>query len=103
MGKKTHIVAALGEQSLLVPALLSEALAANDRAKYRLTLLQTAKAHADFPDAGCSTLQAERLACDIRDAGLDDVVLASSRQGEDRYAIPWAGNICAGLGADLDA
>src|ERR1035437_9362329 len=46
MNKKSSIVAALGEQRLLLPALLNESLAANDRAKYRLTLLQTAKAHA---------------------------------------------------------
>jgi hypothetical protein len=49
MNKKSSIVAALGEQRLLLPALLNESLTANDRAKYRLTLLQTAKAHADTP------------------------------------------------------
>ena len=85
MSEKTRIVAALGERRLLLPALLNEALAANDRAKYRFTLLQTAKAHADSPDEAFSDLRTERLACGITDTSYDDVVAGTARRGADTY------------------
>ena len=44
--EKSHIVEALGEEGLRLPALLNEALAANDRAKYLFTVLQVAQGHA---------------------------------------------------------
>ena len=103
MGKKTHIVAALGELPLLLPSLLNEALAANDHAKYRLTLLQSAKARADSPDAPFSDLHAERTGCGIADPWLDEVVAQTHRQGSDAYAIPRAPEICAALRDDLSA
>jgi len=103
MEKKTYIVAALGEVTLLLPSLLNEALAANDRAKYRLTLLQNAKARADHPDAGFSALGAERLACAIADPRYDEVVAQSVRQGADAYVIPKLLEICSSLQDDLSA
>ncbi|HBG05812.1 MAG: hypothetical protein A2075_03270 [Geobacteraceae bacterium GWC2_58_44] len=103
MGKKTRIVAALGEITLLLPSLLNEALAANDRAKYRLTLLQSAKARADLPAAGFSTLSAERIACAIPDPRYDEVVAGSVKHDADAYAIPRAPQICSSLQDDLSA
>jgi hypothetical protein len=47
---KGAILARLGESELLLPTLVSRALAANDRAKYLFTLLQSAVRHADRPD-----------------------------------------------------
>ena len=88
MSEKTRIIATLGERRLLLQTLLNEALVANDRAKYRLTLLQTAKAHADSPDQPYSDLRTERLACGIMDTSFDDVVAETSRLGADTYAIP---------------
>jgi len=103
MSEKTRIVSALGEQRLLLPFLLNEALSANDRAKYRLTLLQTAKARADSPDGAFSDLRTERLACGIADAAYDDVVSGSVRRAADTYALPKVGELCSGLRADLTA
>ena len=40
---KTKMVGELGEQALLLPSLVNEALSANDRAKYLMTLIQAAK------------------------------------------------------------
>lgn len=71
---KARIVGALGEQELLLPALVNEGLAANDRAKYLMTLLQAAREHADHPDAPVNRLEHERLACGAADANLDTVV-----------------------------
>jgi len=101
MSNKTRIVAALGESLLLLPFLLNEALTANDRAKYRLSLLQTAKSHADSPDAPFSDLHPERLACGITDASYDDVVAETVRRGPDNYVMPHARELCSALRDDL--
>jgi CHAD domain-containing protein len=90
---KARIVAELGEPELLLPALVNEALAANDRAKYLMTLLQTAREHADQPDLGAPDLKQERLACGVADADLDAVVESSRREGPDTYLIPAARRI----------
>jgi uncharacterized protein Yka (UPF0111/DUF47 family) len=103
MSKKAQIVAALGERLLLVPFLLNEALVANDRAKYRLTLLQSAKSHAESPDAAFSDLRPERLACGVNNASLDDVVSEAVRTGADSYAMPQAREILSELKDDLIA
>ena len=103
MDKKTQIVAALGELSLLLPSLLNDALAANDRAKYRLTLLQSAQSRADFPDAPCSNLRTERVTCGITENWYDEVVAETLKRGSDSYAIPHACEICSSLRDDLAA
>ena len=103
MSEKARIVEALGESRLLLPALLNTALAANDRAKYRLTLLQTAKSRADFPDEEFSDLRTERLACGITDTSYDDVVAETVRRGADTYLVPGGCELCSGLRDDLAA
>lgn len=103
MSEKARIVAALGEPRLLLPALLNEALAANDRAKYRLTLLQIAKAHADSPEGVFSDLRTERLACGIADSSYDDVVAGTVKLGGATYAIPLVSELCSSLHDDMMA
>ena len=61
---KEWMIEALGERQLLLPGLVRRALAANDRAKYLLTLLQTARAAADGID-GVTSLREERIASGI--------------------------------------
>ncbi len=84
---KDRIIKTLGENELLLPDLLSDALAANDRVKYLLTLLQSAQAAADG-DASASDLREERLASGVADAGLDHVVRDSTRREDGSYCIP---------------
>jgi uncharacterized protein Yka (UPF0111/DUF47 family) len=86
---KSRIVGELGEQELLLPALVNEALAANDRAKYLMTLLQAARQHADQPDLAPADLAPERVACGIEE-DTDGVVERSIRAGSDGYRIPRA-------------
>ena len=69
--EKTRILDSLNEQALLLPSLVNRALAANDRVKYRFTLLQAAQAHAERPDAVTSSLRTERLAAGVPDESLD--------------------------------
>src|SRR5271167_3488787 len=86
---KDRMIAALGEDHLLLPGLVAGALVANDRVKYLLTLLQTARAVVDGA-GGTTSLRDERLACGMVDAGLDRVVGESVREPDGRYRIPGA-------------
>ena len=86
------MIATLGESELLLPGLLTSGLAANDRVKYLLTLVQSARAAADgVADPG--TLREERLACGVEDSRLDRVVGESVREPDGRYRIPGAARL----------
>ena len=56
---KPEVIDALGLDPLLLPGLVNAALEANDRAKYLLSLVQQAKAHADDP--GAAVAEAARV------------------------------------------
>jgi len=102
MSEKATIVAALGERRLLLPTLLNEALSANDRSKYILTLLQTAKGHADAPEEAFSDLHTERLSCGIADSSsYDSVVAGTVKVGAETYAMPLVGELCSSLQNDM--
>jgi uncharacterized protein Yka (UPF0111/DUF47 family) len=99
---KTHIVEALGETALLLPAAVSDALAANDRIKYYMSLLQACREHAARPGSPAPDLRAEREACGEADASLD-VVIDASRLAEDgALVVPRADRIHARLMDALD-
>jgi uncharacterized protein Yka (UPF0111/DUF47 family) len=101
MVAKTRIIDQLGEGALLIPGQVGAALAANDRVKYRFTLLQAARDHADDPDAPFSRLRAEREASGVEDEDLDHVVAGSRRVEGGGYLIPDASAIHAGIAGDL--
>jgi uncharacterized protein Yka (UPF0111/DUF47 family) len=93
MAGKSQIVDELGEQELLLPSLVNEALAANDQAKYLMTLLQAARDHADHPDVAGPNLDQERLACGLDDCTLDGVIERSRHEDAGMYRIPGARGI----------
>jgi uncharacterized protein Yka (UPF0111/DUF47 family) len=101
--EKSHIVEALGEEGLRLPALLNEALAANDRAKYLFTVLQVAQGHADHPGGPPPELRAERDAAGLAAAGFDEVAAAAMKVGAGRYFMPGVDRLCARLHAEVDA
>ena len=101
--EKSRIVEALGEEGLRLPALLNEALAANDRAKYLFTVLQVAQGHADHPGGPAPELRAEREAAGLAAAGFDEVAGAATAVGEGRYYMPGVDRLCARLHAEVDA
>jgi len=101
MTEKTRILDSLNEQALLLPSLVNRALTANDRVKYRFTLLQAAQAHADRPDAVTSSLRAERLAAGVPDSDLDRVVGDSERLGPRRYRVPASAGIVHEVFSDV--
>ncbi len=59
---KREVVRELGELALVLPSMVNQALEANDRAKYYLTLLQASATHARRPDRPAPSLHGERLA-----------------------------------------
>ncbi|NKQ58237.1 hypothetical protein HFP15_35835 [Amycolatopsis sp. K13G38] len=90
---KTEIVEELGESTLLLPFLVNRGLAANERAKYLLSLVQTARTRADQPAEPFAVLRAERLAAGVRDPGYDQVVATARRADDGRYLIAGAARI----------
>ena len=101
MATKSRMLTALGEQDLLLPTLVNLALAANDRAKYRFTLLQAARQHADHPDSPAPDLRRERIESGTDDALLDRVVGASRAAPDSRIEIPEFARIHDQLVADV--
>jgi hypothetical protein len=93
MPEKARILSTLNEQALLLPSLVNMALAANDRVKYRFTLLQSAQSHADHPEVPATNLRAERLASGVQDSRLDEIIGNSLRVASGRYRIPGAASI----------
>ena len=93
---KTGVLEAIGEIELRRPAQVNDALAANDRVKYLMSLLQMAITQADQPDQRAEPLRRERLAAGVDDTSLDEVVGSARREG-DRYRIPDAPRLFAML------
>jgi len=97
MSQKTRIVDTLGERSLLRPTVINAALAANDRSKYYLTLLQTAVQRARRPDSRAPDLRRERLACGVDNDSLDSVVADAAEDRDGRVRIAEGGEIVRAL------
>src|ERR1035437_7010502 len=95
---KQEILQDLDEPSLVLPSLVNRGLEANDRAKYLLALMQTARAHADQPDRPFSSLSEERLAAGIADERLDHMVEETRRADGDCYLAPRGGGGAAARG-----
>jgi len=83
----------IGSSGLLLPELINRAMAAHDRLKYFLLLLQSASAYAQAPHQVARTLRQEREASGVPDAALDDVIAASRMVGDAIVRIPNAASI----------
>ena len=100
---KTRIVEHLGEAAVLLPRLVAEGLAANDRAKVRMSGLQSAVRR-----AGAPTKTADDLSTEARAVGLDPIEFArfiseARVDGSDSVFAPGAAVLQASLVADVDA
>ena len=93
MSEKNQMVHILGDEELLLPRAISNALVANDKVKYLLALLLNAKAHADAPDVETSDLRSERLASGMADESLDGITMSAVRLQDKRYRISQVGLI----------
>jgi len=93
MVEKRSIVRELGEEELLLPGLVNSALAANDRIKYYLTLLQTAKEKAEHPQLKFPSLRTERENVGGENSKFDKIVSEAFKQKQDTYFVPFAEEI----------
>ncbi|MGO9489818.1 MAG: PEP/pyruvate-binding domain-containing protein [Solirubrobacteraceae bacterium] len=98
---KDRIIATLGEDELLLPDLIRQALMANDRVKYLLALLQRAQGAADG-DPDVSDLREERLASGVSDARFDNVIHASARRDDGLYVIPGAADLASAAFGEVE-
>jgi uncharacterized protein Yka (UPF0111/DUF47 family) len=88
MSTKAGLLERIGERSLLLPELINRGLAANDRLKYYLTLLQAAYDHAHAPGQQVPNLRGEREDSGIPDSAFDEVVEASRMVTDGTVYIP---------------
>jgi uncharacterized protein Yka (UPF0111/DUF47 family) len=85
---KTQIIEQLGQADILLPALVAEGLAANDRIKVRMSALQAAAHHAQEPDRPASDLGVESQTAGIAPAAIATLIGGAHMIGRDRLAAP---------------
>jgi hypothetical protein len=98
---RIDVVGGADGTGLVLPDQLNRGLAANDRLKYYLALLQAAKARAQQPQQHACDLRVEREAAGIADPAFDEVVSGSSLDGNGAVCIPGGRRICSLVIADL--
>src|SRR3974390_3207189 len=103
MTTKTEVVERLGEKAVLLPSLIGDALAANDRIKLRLSLLQEATAQAQTPSREPRSFRAERQAAHLDAPDFDSSVAGARALGPKRVLIPGANKLIADMETDLSA
>jgi hypothetical protein len=100
---KAEVVERLGEKAVLLPSLIGDALAANDRIKLRLSLLQEAASQAQAPSREPRLFHVERRAAHLDAPWLDSLVAGARALGPTRLFIPGATKLLAGMTADLSS
>jgi len=85
---KTVIVKELGQADILLPSLVAEGLAANDRIKLRLSALQAAAQHAREPDRAAPDLAIESRAAGIAPAALIALIGGAHIAGDGKVVAP---------------
>src|SRR3974390_2864151 len=85
---KSQIIRELGEADILLPSLVAEGLAANDRIKVRMSALQAAAQHALEPDHPAADLAVESKAAGIAPAAIRTPVRDGHSGGDRPFAAP---------------
>ncbi|GAB3373408.1 phosphate transport regulator [Azotobacter armeniacus] len=98
--EKLDVVASLGQMQLLRPAWITAALAANDRLKLYLTVLQAAQSHAEQPHAALLDLSRELASAQVGASWLKDLPGTAYREGKALH-IPDLPRVAALLRDDL--
>lgn len=90
---KSIMMDELGEQSLLLPQLLADALVANDRIKFLFTLLQMAEHRATHPNDAVPELSVERKAAGLSDDHYDEALAEAARRDGGALYLPGASKL----------
>lgn len=85
---KTQIIEELGQGGILLPTLVAEGLAANDRIKVRMSALQAAAQHARDPNRPVSDLGIESQTAGIAPAAIATLIGGAHMIGQNRLAAP---------------
>ena len=103
MATKQAIVSELGNDEILLPERIAQALIANDQVKYYFALLQTATDNADRPRVPVPDLASERHAARLTESWLDDVVAGTRGNLKCGYRIPHGPEILRRIGSCVEA
>ena len=98
---KSEIVKQLGQDDLLLPSRIAEGLAANNRVKARLSVLQAAAARAQNPSVARFDLSEECRAAGIDPVALETLVNRATRSANGRIVAPGLGNLVAAIFDDV--
>lgn len=101
MTSKSLVVQQIGAGALLLPDAVNDALLANDRLKYYLTLLQEARARAVEPQRASRNLRVEREASGVGEATFDASLAASRGLADGLLSLPGAGLLREAILRDL--
>lgn len=99
---KTQIIKELGHTDILLPSLMAEGLAANDRIKVRLGALQAAHAHAREPDRPAAMLEVESRAAGIAPAAIASLIRGAHLIGENRLCAPSLAKLIKEIQGDIE-
>ena len=100
---KARIVEQLGETEVLVPSRIAAGLAANDRAKVRLSALQAAAKQASNPAGEPDDLSAECAAAGIDASDVRSIVAAARANAPGLVATPGLARLINAMFEDIDA
>lgn len=98
---KSAIIEELGESELLLPSRIAEGLAANDRVKVRLSVLQAAGRHATDPTGRHFDLAAECTRTGIDPVAMEAVVNRAGLCADGRVAAAGLSALIAGIWLDI--
>ncbi len=98
---KSEIIEQLGQFDLLLPSLIAEGLAANDRLKARLSVLQAAAQHAREPLGARFDLAGECRAAGIDAMAMEPLVNRATISAGERLSAPGLGSLGAAIWDDM--
>jgi hypothetical protein len=103
MTVKQNVVSELGDQELLASDLIAQSLMANDQIKYYFALLQTARDNAEKPQVPAPDLKTERVASQVDDEWLDDVVSGTRKIKSGVYRVPHGPELLRRIKSGIEA
>jgi uncharacterized protein Yka (UPF0111/DUF47 family) len=100
---KSRIIERIGAADVLLPSRIAAGLAANDRAKVRMSALQAAARQAGNPATPADDLSSECRAAGIEAAGINALVAQARSGAGGVVATPGLANLLDALSADIAA
>jgi len=98
---KSSIIENLGQAELLLPARIAEGLAANNRVKARLSVLQAAAARARNPEGAQFDLAEECRTAGLDPVAMETLVNRANQSADSRIVAPGLGNLRAAIWDDV--